>query len=106
MPDHTLRDGNLRQMPRAVGPLANGLWKMEVCGRPQSCSFRPIAPCSSANKGRLQTPEQQNRKSATPYIVTGRIGGGYGNYLRSQGQGIHPWVRCESLRVQAPGTAP
>ncbi len=59
MPAHTLRDGNLRQMPRAVGPLANGLWKMEVRGRPQPCSFRPIAPCSSANKGRLQTAKSE-----------------------------------------------
>jgi hypothetical protein len=54
MPAHTLHDGNRRQMPRAVGPLANGLWKMEVRGRPKPCSFRPIAPYSSANKDRLQ----------------------------------------------------
>ena len=45
-------------------------------------------------------------KLPTPYIVTGRIRGVYGKYLPSQGQGIHPWVRCESLRVQTPGTAP
>ena len=124
MPAHTLRDGNLRQMARAVGPLANGLWKMEVRGRPQLYSFRPIAPCSSANKGRLNsckiprygylgkikncftTMAHQSSKIGnlpTRYIVTGRIRGGYGNYLPSQGQGIHPWIRCESLRVQAPG---
>ena len=102
MPAHTLRDGNLRQMPRAVGPLANGLWKMEVRGRPQPCSFRPLPHVRAPTRAGCK---QQNRKSATPYIVTGRIGGRSGNYLPSQGQGIHR-VRSWSLRVQAPGTAP
>jgi len=55
MSAHTLRDGNLRQMARAVGPLANGLWKMEVRGRPQLYSFRPIAPMF----------ERQQRQAAT-----------------------------------------